>query len=424
MTGWRVLSIDQAAGTVKLISTGTPLTYYHPNNTDASAASIKALTEDFLQTGFSTSTSTVENYKFIKSGFDTREVLEKVFLNKYTSATDTVRTIKAEDIYYITGLSEIASGTTMDLSNAKYNNLFANGSTYWIATANENSLWNVQANGSVSSSTASELGIRPVVTLKSSVKTSGFDSIGRWNIEAEDLQEVTIIFDANGGTVEKQSMTSIVGEKYGTLPTPTREGYTFKGWYTSKTSGTKIEETTVVTTQSDHTLYAQWTENRITVRFNANGGTVSPATKKVTPGKAYGPLPIAIRSGYKFKGWYTVKLPLNDTTLVTDTTIVSKTSDHTLYAQWEEDAPQQSVIVTFDINYFSSTLGEPITKAYKVGDVYGKLPTPTRSGYTFTGWYTVSASSGGKKITATTVVENASNHTLYARWTKGSVVDI
>ena len=122
LTGWRVLSIDQVAGTVKLISAGTPLTYYHPNNTDTSAASIKALTEDFLQTGFSTSASTVENYKFIKSGFDTREVLEKVFLNKYTSATDTVRTIKAEDIYYITGLSEIASGTTMDLSNAKYNN--------------------------------------------------------------------------------------------------------------------------------------------------------------------------------------------------------------------------------------------------------------------------------------------------------------
>ena len=258
LTGWRVLSVDHATDTVKLISSGTPLTYYHPSNTDTSVASIKALTEDFLQTEFSVVASTVEDYKFIKSGFDTRKMLEKVFLNKYTSTTDTVRTIKAEDIYDITGLSAMASGTTMDLSNSKYNNLFVNGSTYWIANANGSSLWNIQTDGSVSSNVTSELGIRPVVTLKSSVKTSGYDNTGRWNIEAEDLQEVTITFNANEGIVDKQGKNLIVGETYGNLPSPTREGYTFNGWYTAKTGGEKIESTTIVASSNVQTIYAHW----------------------------------------------------------------------------------------------------------------------------------------------------------------------
>lgn len=258
LTGWRVLSVDHATDTVKLISSGTPLTYYHPSNTDTSVASIKAITEDFLQTEFSVVASTVEDYKFIKSGFDTRKMLEKVFLNKYTSTTDTVRTIKAEDIYDITGLSAMASGTTMDLSNSKYNNLFVNGSTYWIANANGSSLWNIQTDGSVSSNVTSELGIRPVVTLKSSVKTSGYDNTGRWNIEAEDLQEVTITFNANEGIVDKQGKNLIVGETYGNLPSPTREGYTFNGWYTAKTGGEKIESTTIVASSNVQTIYAHW----------------------------------------------------------------------------------------------------------------------------------------------------------------------
>ena len=362
LTGWRVLSIDQAAGTVKLISTGTPLTYYHPNNTDASAASIKALTEDFLQTGFSASISTVEDYKFVKSGFNNREALAKVFLNKYTSSVVTVRALTTEDICSVTGLSEITSGT--DLSNEKYDGLFANGSTYWIASANGNSLLNVQSNGNVSSSTASELGIRPVVTLKSSVKTSGFDSTGRWNIEVANLQETTITFDANEGTVNKQGINLVVGETFGKLPTPTREGYTFKGWYTAKSGGEKIESTTIVTSSNVQTIYAQWNQNasetQITVTFDANGGTVDTTSKKVTPGKAYGELPTPTRGKWKFVGWYPAKLVLNITE-VTASTIVTKTTDHTLYAHWGvEDAESSGDVSgktsTYTVNHYLENL--------------------------------------------------------------------
>ena len=57
---------------------------------------------------------------------------------------------------------------------------------------------------------------------------------------------------------------------YGTLPTPTRTGYTFAGWYTAASGGTKVTNTTVVNTASNHTLYAHWTANKYKVLFDTN----------------------------------------------------------------------------------------------------------------------------------------------------------
>ena len=54
--------------------------------------------------------------------------------------------------------------------------------------------------------------------------------------------------------------TVTYGEAYGTLPTPTRIGYTFAGWYTASSGGTQVTESTKVTNSSNHTLYAQWTK--------------------------------------------------------------------------------------------------------------------------------------------------------------------
>ena len=46
----------------------------------------------------------------------------------------------------------------------------------------------------------------------------------------EKLEEITVTFDPQGGTLQETSKNVITGEKYGTLPTPTKEGYTFMGW--------------------------------------------------------------------------------------------------------------------------------------------------------------------------------------------------
>ena len=69
-----------------------------------------------------------------------------------------------------------------------------------------------------------------------------------------------------------------------------------------------------------------------------------------------------------------------------------------------------------DITITNIMLSKTSTKTVYYGSTYGDLPTLTRSGYTFDGWYT--ASNGGSLITKDTKVTNAANHTLYARWTR------
>jgi len=79
--------------------------------------------------------------------------------------------------------------------------------------------------------------------------------------EPEPETTYTVIFDANGGTVSTTSKTVTKGSTYGTLPTPSLDGYIFDGWYTSSSGGTKVTSSTTVTASSNHTLYAQWKEN-------------------------------------------------------------------------------------------------------------------------------------------------------------------
>ena len=68
----------------------------------------------------------------------------------------------------------------------------------------------------------------------------------------------TVTFDAQGGTSPLTSMHATYGCEYGGLPVPTRTGYTFKGWYTLTSGGNLIDNSTIVSSASNHTLYAQW----------------------------------------------------------------------------------------------------------------------------------------------------------------------
>ena len=65
--------------------------------------------------------------------------------------------------------------------------------------------------------------------------------------------------DTTNGQVNTKNYTATYGSKYNFLPTPTRTGgYTFDGWYTEQTGGTKITSDTTVTATKDHILYAHW----------------------------------------------------------------------------------------------------------------------------------------------------------------------
>lgn len=71
----------------------------------------------------------------------------------------------------------------------------------------------------------------------------------------------TVSFNANEGVVNESSKTVVYGSTYGSLPTPTRDYYSFDGWYTAKTGGNKITESSVFNSAENVTLYAHWTKN-------------------------------------------------------------------------------------------------------------------------------------------------------------------
>lgn len=78
----------------------------------------------------------------------------------------------------------------------------------------------------------------------------------------------------------------------------------------------------------------------------------------------------------------------------------------------------QSHKITFNKNAKNATL-KTTSKQVKTNSKYGTLPTPTRRGYYFLGWYT--KASGGSKVTASKVFKLTKNQTLYAHWTKADL---
>lgn len=140
-----------------------------------------------------------------------------------------------------------------------------------------------------------------------------------------------VTFNPNGGTVSTKSKNVTIGKTYGTLPTPTRTGYDFDGWYTRESSGTKVTANTSVGTDPPTTLYAHWKGKTYTVTFDANGGTVGMKSRTATYGSEYPALPAPTREGYSFDGWYTQK---TGGTKVDENTTVTTAANHTLYAHW------------------------------------------------------------------------------------------
>jgi len=72
------------------------------------------------------------------------------------------------------------------------------------------------------------------------------------------IENHTVYFNANGGSVSTVSKTVIKGETYGDLPTPTREYYNFVGWFTSADGGTQVASDTIFNLNNNQTLYAHW----------------------------------------------------------------------------------------------------------------------------------------------------------------------
>ena len=144
--------------------------------------------------------------------------------------------------------------------------------------------------------------------------------------------DATITFEENGGS-EVADITKVVGSLIGNLPQPEKAGYTFGGWYTDNETFANAFEATKMA-EGGAKLYAKWTANEYTVTFHVNGGNALEAGKEtmtVTYGAPYGELPVANRTGYGFRGWFTAQEGGEE---VKADTVVAITEATTLYAQW------------------------------------------------------------------------------------------
>ena len=121
------------------------------------------------------------------------------------------------------------------------------------------------------------------------------------------------------------------------LPTPTRTGYTFAGWYTAASGGTKIESTSKFT--SAQTLYAHWTTKNYTLKIDPNGGTLNNSTAVTTSTVAYGATKAPgtpTRTGYTFAGWVPTKTEGTDKATWVEVFYHNNNFGSTLFASDEE----------------------------------------------------------------------------------------
>lgn len=153
--------------------------------------------------------------------------------------------------------------------------------------------------------------------------------------------QYTVTLNGSGGTFSdgSNSTSGVVtyDQAYGAFGEPTKTGYTFSGWYTSESGGNKVDASTTVQTDADHSLYAHWTANTYKVTLDANGGVLSGASEvDVVYESSYSALGTPTREGYTFDGWW------NGDVQVRDGDRMSTAGDHTLTAHWtknEDPAP-------------------------------------------------------------------------------------
>ena len=144
---------------------------------------------------------------------------------------------------------------------------------------------------------------------------------------------------------------------------------------------------------------------KYTLSFEENGGSTVIDIERVG-GSLIGTLPVPERAGYTFMGWFT------DAGMTAQFTerLMPKTNT-TLYAKWEAN----TYTVTFHVNGGDEFAeADNRTKTVTYDGTYGSLPTATKSGYGFIGWFT--SREGGTEVTAENQVTIVSDQTLYAHW--------
>ncbi len=205
------------------------------------------------------------------------------------------------------------------------------------------------------------------------------------------------------------------GSTFGALPVPTREGYTFAGWYDGNTL---ITDSTTVTQTSTVYLKSKWTENSYTIIYNSNGGsgTIENQTVKYSQNVTLASGGFT-KTGSTLLGWSTNSAATTaQYSLGQSVSQLSATANGTvtLYAIWSEN----TYTIVYNANGGSGTIENQTVKYSQ--NVTLASSGITRSGYNLLGWSTNSAAttaqySLGQSVSKLSATANGTV-TLYAVW--------
>ena len=222
--------------------------------------------------------------------------------------------------------------------------------------------------------------------------------------------EYSITYDLKGGQLASGSNpTTYTKSSRFTLVNPTRTGYDFAGW-----TGTGLDKATMTVTvpagsTGNRSYTATWKVKSYTVTFDVQGHGTAPKAQTVDYGKKAATPKAPTESGYAFGGWY------QDAACKQEFKFSTKiTGDITLYAKWDE-----AYTLKFHTNGGNSLKS---INAAKGSTVDLKKYKPTRSGYSFVGWYQTKDLKSGTQVSVQSMKEKYADADgvihVYAKWKK------
>lgn len=199
-----------------------------------------------------------------------------------------------------------------------------------------------------------------------------------------------------------------------TLTVPTKENYSFGGWYRDENySGEAVETIAASTLAESIKVYAKWIPNTYKLTFDANGGNISQTTQSYTYGEVAEFAKRPYLAHYDFLGWY---YDQEGTEPYGERIEVENSGNHTLYAKWKPT----DYTISYDLYYGDFPEGTDVPTTYNIETSVQSLPTPVREGYTFGLWFRDDLLKDTLDLTKEAIsVGNYGNKTFYATWSRG-----